>query len=162
MLRTIAVGILCLFLVGGTLFLVLQPEPAEASFTSEKLSALAKYAANDDTAWNLRLMAIHAMVHRRESGVETALANLASSSELKLAVAGTTALGKKKTTAAKTKLKGLVTSSKLGKDIRKSAMTAIAVHFRKSSDLTWLTLQTASDSDLKAHTKWLKTNIYGL
>ena len=70
-------------------------------------------------------------------------------------------MGKRKTADAKTKLKNLLTSTKLDTDIRKSAMTAIAVHFKDKDDLTYLKLQTASDSVLKAHCTWLETYVYG-
>ena len=39
-------------------------------------------------------------------------------------------------------------------------MTAIAVHWKDASDLSYLKSKTASDSVLKAHAAWLKTNVY--
>jgi len=157
-LRRIGLGILCLLLAGGVCFFALRPEPAEAGFTSEEVDDLVSFLGGD-AAFNRKLMALDAL--RKKADVEDKLEALAEGKDVKLAVFTTTALGKMKTAAAKSNLKDLVKSTTLSKDVRKSAMTAIAVHFKDSSDLTFLESETASDSDLKAYCAWLKTNVYG-
>jgi hypothetical protein len=161
-IRTAAVGILSLFLVGVTLCLVLQPEPAQASLSSKKVSELVDYVGDDDVALSLRLVALEVLRKKTDSTVEGELEKLATGSEFTIAVFATTALAKKKTTSAKKRLKGILTSTKLKKDVRKSAMAAMAAQFKSRSDLTYMQTVTASDSDLKAFCQWLKTNVYGL
>jgi len=133
--------------------------PAEAGFTSESTEKLVDYVKSD-AALKLRLMALDALRKKTETGIETELSKIASGKDSVTAVYACSALGRKKTSKAKTKLKALVEDTKLKKEVRKGAMSAIAVHWKSSSDLTWLQSKTSSDSELKAYTSWLKSNVF--
>ena len=159
-LRRIAVGILCLFLAGGIGFVVFQPEPVEAGFTSEEVEDLVEYVSDSGVSLNLRLVALEALRKKTDSGVEAELEKLAKGDDFRIAVYSCTALGKRKSSGAKSRLKTLVSTTTLKTDVRKSAMTAIAVHFKSTADLTWMESETASDSKLKSHCAWLSTYIY--
>ena len=43
-----------------------------------------------------------------------------------------------------------------------AAMTAIAVHFKTSSDLTYLWSKASSDQEMKARYYWLKQHVYNM
>jgi hypothetical protein len=158
--RRLSVGILCLLLAGGIGFVVLEPQPVEAGFTSEEVEDLVDVASDSGVALCRRLMALDAIRKKTDSGIEAELVKLAKEGDFRIAVFACTALGKKKTTDAKAGLKTLVSTTTLKTDVRKSAMTALAVHFKSTADLTWMESETASDSDLKGHCAWLSTYIY--
>lgn len=152
----------CLFtalVVGGLVLLVLPREQAEAGFTSEATKDLVKYAKSG-AALNLRLQALEAIRKRNETGIEAELESLARGSDRVLAVYSCTTLGRKNTTAAKSSLKALFESGSTDKMVRKSAMTAIAVHWKDADDLSYFDSKTTGDSDLRAHYLFLKSKIY--
>jgi hypothetical protein len=130
--------------LAGALFLF-PGGPAEAGFTSESTEDLVDYVKSD-AALNLRLMALDAIRKKSESGIETELEKIAKGKDTVIAVYACTTLGRKKSSKAKTALQAIVEDTKLGKEVRKGAMSAIAVHWKSSSDLTWLQSKTSSDS----------------
>ncbi len=73
-----------------------------------------------------------------------------------------TSLGKRRSAASKAALRKVLENTKLKKDVRMAAMNAIAVHFKTSSDLTYLWSKASSDADLKARYYWLKKNVYNM
>ncbi len=158
--RTLFLTLLVLIPAGGGAFLLLTPDEAEAKFTSStKTKELVSYLKSD-AAWNLKLQILEELRRRGEQGIDGELVGLAKGSDKKLAIAATTSLGKRKTSAAKTALKGLVTTGSLDGHVRNSAMTAIAVHWKDPSDLTWMERISRSDSGLRAHYLFLKSRIY--
>jgi len=150
--------LLAVLVAGGALWLFLTPGEAEAG-SSSKTSEIVAYLKGD-APMNLKLCALNDLRKIDETGVEAAVEGLARGSDRRLAIYACTALGKKKTTVAKTKLKGLVGSSSTDKQVRKSAMTAIAVHWKSLGDLTYLDQKSKGDSDLRAHYLFLKSKIY--
>ena len=132
---------------------------AEAGPVSAKTRKLLRILESDQGA-ALKLCAIDALRKSTEKGIDDRLEKLAKGPDARLGVAATTALGKRKTKAAKTKLKALLESGVVAKNVRIGAMTAIAVHFKDASDLSYLESKTASDPVPKAHAAWLKTNVY--
>ena len=132
---------------------------AEATSVSAKTGKLLRILESDQAAC-LKLCAIDALRKSSETGIDDELVKLAKRSDVGLGVAATTALGKRKTSAAKTELKALLESGVVAKNVRIGAMTAIAVHWKDASDIPYLESKTASDSVLKAHSAWLKTNLY--
>jgi len=159
-LKRALVGLLLVAILGTATLLVVQPKEAQAGFRSEDTEDLVAYLEGD-AALNLKLMALDALRRKTESGIEADIDGVARGDDLRLALFATTALGKKGTSTAKTKLKGIVEDGELTKKLRKMAMTAIAVHFKNSDDLTYLESKSKSDSELKDHYKWLKKHVYG-
>jgi hypothetical protein len=78
-----------------------------------------------------------------------------------MAVYAAGALGKQQTNDSKRAIKDLITDTKLGAEVRKGAMSALAVHWKDSDDLAWLSEKTGSEAKLKSHYDWLKTRVYG-
>lgn len=144
-------------LLGGLAFLVFPPRPAEADLSSEKTAKLVKYLGSK-APLNLKLLALEIL--RQRSGTETDLSKLARGSDVKLAIFATTALGRKKTSAAKEKLKGLLDLASLSTHVRVGAMTAIAVHFKDPGDLSFLESRSRNDATLKARYLWLRSEVY--
>ena len=147
--------------VAGLLWLAASGGPAAAGTASDfgkaANSELVKYVQGG-AALNLRLMALEAL--RKKSGSTSELVTIARGDDLAIAVYGCAALGRQKTSDAKTALKDLVTSTKLGTEVRKAAMSAIAAHWKEAEDLKWFEKQTGSDSALKSHGEWLGTCVY--
>ena len=102
------------------------------------------------------------MVESEGTTVDAELLAIAKGSDFRMAVYATTALGKRKTSTSKAKLKAVMENTKLKKDVRLAAMNAIAVHFKTSGDLTYLWSKASSDTDLKARYYWLKQHVYGM
>lgn len=152
----------CLFtalLVGGLVLLALPRERAEAGFTSKSTQKLVKFLKSG-AAPNLKMQALEVVRKRDESGIEAALVSLAKGSDRVLAIYCTTALGKRGGSASKDALKSLFESTSTDQLVRKSAMTAIAVHWKASQDLSYLEARTRDDSDLRAHYEFVKSKIY--
>lgn len=72
----------------------------------------------------------------------------------------TTALGRKGTSAAKKKLKALLESSSVNVNVRIGALSAIAHHWKDSSDISYLEKQAKSDSKLSSQLTTLKKKVY--
>ena len=145
--------------VGGLVLLVLPREQAEAGFTSEATKDIVKFLKSG-AAQNLKMQALEALRRSSDSGIEAELESLARGSDRLLAVYSCTTLGRKNTTAAKSSLKALFQSGATDTLVRKSAMTAIAVHWKDADDLTYLDARTTGDSELRAHYEFLKSKIY--
>lgn len=158
--RTLILGAVASVAVAGALALLSPVDEAEASFTSDSVKELTAYLQGGH-ALNLKLMALDALRQKSDTGVESAIETIAKGKDARLAVYATTQLGKKGTETARTKLKGLVMNSGLKSAVRKSAMTAIALSWKASADLSWLKENTASDAALKGHCSWLETNVFG-
>lgn len=146
-------------LVGAALVLG-SPKPAEADFADQSVSDLAKYVQSGN-ALNLRLLALEQLRLKTGTSVDDELLAIAKGSDFRIAIYSCTALGKRKTSTSKTKLKAVLENTSLNKEVRMAAMNAIAVHFKTSSDLTYLWSRASSDTDLKARYEWLKKNVYG-
>lgn len=132
--------------------------PVEAGFGSAELNDLVAYVKGGH-ADNLRLQALAAI--GKLEGAEDALDSIARGGDTRMAIYACTRLGRVKSSAAKGVLKALVTDTKAKTSTRVAAMTAIAVHWRSSSDLEWLKEKTESDSALSAHATWLERTVYG-
>jgi hypothetical protein len=159
-LRIVVLSLLAVSLLGGA-WLLFRPAPAEAGLASDfaeaSLTDLTKYVQGP-AALSLRLMALDAIRRRTDSGVDDALVAIAGSTDLRVAIISTTALGKRR---SKSTLKDLVTDGKLAKEVRMAAMTAVAVQWKDPDDLSWLASKAGSDSTLSGHAKWLETHVFG-
>ena len=146
---------------GGALFLASSGEEAEASFTSEATKDLVKFAKSG-ASLNLRLQAIQALVEKTETGIEAELEGIAKNGDRRIAIFACTALGKRRSSAAKSSLKNLFQSTSLSTLTRKSAMSAVAVHWKDPDDLAYFDTRTRilGDSDLRAHYLFVKSRIY--
>ena len=109
---------------------------------------------------NRRLMALDQLRKLTDTGVESELEKIATGTDTALAAFATRALGRRKTGTAKSKLKGMVESGTLNKDLRMGAMSAIALHWKDDKDLDYLDAKSKNDADMKAHCGWLKTKVY--
>jgi hypothetical protein len=146
-------------LIGAALVFGSQ-RPATANFSDDSVSDLAKYVQSGN-ATNLKLCALQRLVESEGSTVDDELLAIAKGSDFKMAVYSTTALGKRRSASSKSNLKKVLENTSLNKEVRMAAMNAIAVHFKTSSDLTYLWSKASSDADLQARYQWLKKNVYG-
>jgi hypothetical protein len=156
-------GLVLLFgalVFAGALFLGKGGREAEAGFTSEATRELVAYL-NADGPFNRKLMALEALRQKTETGIEAELVKLAKGSNTRLAVMATTALGRKKSGAAKTALKSLLESEKLNVSVRLGAVSAIAYAWRDSDDLSYLAAKTKDNTRLSAHYIRLKSDVFG-
>ena len=160
-MRRSLVWLALLILFVGSAFLFGSPKPASADFADESVSDLAKYVQSG-AALNLRLMALEALRKKTGTTVDGELLSVARGSDFRIAIYATTALGKRKTSTSKAKLKAVLENTSLKKEVRMAAMNAIAAHFKTSGDLTYLWSKAASDADLKARYYWLKQHVYGM
>lgn len=157
--RIVVSGALVLLLAGGAWIALLTGE-AQADFGSEKVAALVDYIKGKHPD-NRKLCAIEALRKKTDSGVEAELAKLAKSGDGVVAVACTTALGRKGGSTAKKELKSILESTKVATSVRIGALSAIAYGWKDSGDLDYLESKTGSDSDLSSHLTWLKKKVYG-
>ena len=160
--RILVLGLLALFLVGGLCFVLLRGE-ARAGLSAD----LAEYSVTDlrkyvqsEAAGNLKLLALEILRKSSDAGVEDELVTIARGTDLRMAVAASTTLGRRKVSASKGALEDLVTDRDLGTEVRMAAMTAIAVHWKDADDLEWLESKASTDSRLSGHAAWLKIAIY--
>jgi len=135
------------------------PREAEAGFTSEKVKSLVSYLGSG-APHNLKLMALDALRKKTDSGVEGELEKIAKGKDTRLAVAATTALGRKKSTTAKTRLKGLLENKKLSSPVRVGALSAILYSWKDKGDFTYLASKTEGDAKLTAHYTRIKTKLF--
>ncbi len=156
--KHVVVGAMVLALCAGVAYWLATPK-ALASGSSEKVDKLVDYLEGD-AALTLKLTALETLRKLTDRGVEDGLEKIAKGSDTELAVFATTALGRKKTTAAKKKLKSLLENGKLEKDVRVGALMAIAVHWKDSGDLEYLESKTKSDTVLADRCAWVKKHIY--
>jgi hypothetical protein len=142
--------------------LALPREEARAGSSSDELTKLVNYVKGD-AAFNLKLQAIQKIVTQKatDGTVEDELETLAKGGDEKLAIYCASALGRRGGSAAKDKLKSLVTDEKAGKNARIAALSAIAFGFKDRDDLSWLAEKTEGDSALSSQYAWLKKNVYG-
>ena len=159
--RTSVPWLLMLLFITGVVVLGLSEKPASADFSDESISDLARYVQSGN-ALSLRLMALEELKNKTGTTVDDELLAIAKGSDFRMAVYATTALGKRKTSTSKAKLKMVLENSKLKKDVRMAAMTAIAVHFKTSIDLTYLWSKASSDQELTARYYWLKQHVYNM
>jgi len=161
--RILLLGLLALFLVGGLCFVLLRGE-AEAGLSSDlaesSVTDLRKYVEGG-AAPNLKMLALETMRKSSDAGVEDELVTIAKGRDLRMAIYAATTLGRRKSSDSKSALKDLVTNGKLGTEVRKGAMTAIAVHWKDAGDLSWLKSKTADDATLSGHAGWLEDHVYG-
>jgi hypothetical protein len=158
------VGIPCLVALlsaGVVFFCVRGQEVARAGSSSDELKKLVKYLKGD-AAFNLKLMAIQKVVDEKatDGTVEDELMALAKGGDEKLAIFCASALGRRGGSAAKDKLKSLVTNDELGTSVRITALSAIAFGFKDEDDLSWLSEKSENDADLANQVTWLKKNAY--
>jgi len=135
------------------------PKQAEAGFTSEKVKALVSYLEGG-SPYNLKLQALEALRKKTDSGVEGELEKIAKGKDTRLAVAATTALGRKKTTKAKTSLKGLLENTKLKSPVRIGALSAILYGWKDKGDFTYLSSKTKGNAKLVAHYTRTKSKLF--
>jgi hypothetical protein len=154
------VGLLGLFVALALLFLGGTEEPAEAGFTGESEAALVEYLEGG-APHNLKLMAIDALRKKSGTSADAALEELARGSDVRLAIASTTALGKRATSGSKAKLKSILEDDELGDSVRIGALTAIAEHFRDGDDLDYLDSESEGNSALRAQYHHVRSSVYG-
>ena len=106
------VCLLAAVVLGGVALAVLTGGEAEAGFTSQKTKELVDYLKTD-APFNQKLMALDALRKKSESGIEGELEKIAKGSDKELAVFAATALGKKKSSDAKKKLKSILENTKI-------------------------------------------------
>jgi hypothetical protein len=164
MKRRFLVVVLPLLLVGGVagvVWLAVSGGPAAAGTASDLAKSddadLVKYVQGG-AALNLRLLAVEVLRKRDDS--TGSLVEIVKGSDLATAAYGCAALGRQGSSDAKAALQDLVTNTKLGTEVRKAAMSAIAAHWKEAEDLKWFEKQTGSDSALKSHCEWLGTCVY--
>lgn len=161
--RSLVVVLLLLFAVGvaGVVWLAVPGEKAVAGtasdFAKASTSELVQYIQSG-ASLNLRLMALE--VVRKKSGSTADLVAIAKGNDLAIAAYACGSIGRQNTSDAKTALKDLVTNTKLGTEVRKAAMSAMASTWQSEDDLAWLKREVASDSGLKTHANWLETYVY--
>ena len=126
-------------------------------FAKDSLSDLGKYVVGDKPL-NLRLVALEQL--RKKSGSESQLKTVALGNEKAMAIFATTALGKKKTTAAKTALKDVLESTSAATTVRAAALNAIAEHFKDADDLSYLWSKAKGNDELEARYNHVKTSVY--
>jgi hypothetical protein len=158
--RKRCLGLTAVVLTAVVFAVLVTNRPAAADFTDKTVAELSSFITSG-ASLNLRLMALDAMRKKSSTAIDDELVKIAKGSDLRIAIYSATALGKRKTTTSKSKLLSLLADTKVKKDVRMAAMTAVAVHFKDSGDLDDLYDEAKSDSDLKAHYLWLKSNVYG-
>ena len=158
--RKRCLGLTAVVLTAVVFAVLVTNRPATADFSDKSVAELSKFVTSG-AAVNLRLCALDALRRKVSSAIDDELVKIANGSDLRIAIYSTTSLGKRKTTTSKAKLLSLLANTKVKKDVRMAAMTAVAVHFKNSGDLDTLYDEAKSDSDLKAHYLWLKSNVYG-
>lgn len=151
-------AVIAAVLLAGGAAAVFLPGPAQANPDEAEVAKLVAYL-KDRHPRNLKAVALDAL--RRKSGAEAKLEELARGSDLYVAVAATTQLGKKGTAAAKSALFDLFEDGDLKANVRLSAMTAIAVGWKDEGDLDDLEETAAGRSELSARLAWLEEKVYG-
>lgn len=149
-----AVAVLAFLLIPG------GEEAAEAGFSDEGVEDLVAYVKSD-ASWNLRLQALEALRKKDADGIEGELDDLARGSDLRLAVAATTSMGRMTGSTAKSKLKKILEAKSLDTEVRIGALSAIAYHWKDADDLSYLEKESKNDSKLLSAYKDVKKRVYG-
>jgi len=145
--------VVALLAVGPVL---LRPGPARADEAVNDL----KQVALSDIALGERLLALEALKEKGSEAAVEALADIAASGDLRIAVAACAQLGRVKSSGSKGELKTLLEKSSLGVHVRTAAASAIAEHWKDSGDMDYLEGKCESNDALKAHYAELKKRVY--
>ena len=162
MKRRNLIGVIAIAAVAVLAWLVvpLGGEPAVASLP--ETATLDDYGTyiTGPAPLNLRLMALEKLRKKSDSGVVAQLDAIAKGDDKRIAIYATTALGKVKTTAAKAKLKALLESTSVDMNVRIGALSALAQHWRSSSDRSYLEDRCEGSSRLAARLAWIEEHVY--
>jgi hypothetical protein len=145
---------LCVF---GFLPPLFPPQPALADQQVDDLKALAL----SGTSLNRRLAVVDKLKSIGSTGARDALVAIAKGGDLPIQAAACAALGRMKTSGSKDDLKSVLEDSNLSDQVRLSAGTCIAVHWKDSGDMTYLEDHMKGSDALKDQYSYLKTQVYG-
>ena len=143
-----------LLLTWGTTFLAPQPVAADEACDKWKQVALSSVGVGQ------RLGAVEEL---RLIGSESALAaleDIARTGDLHIATAACAAFGRTESSASKDRLKDLLEDASLSTNLRISAASCIAEHWKDSGDKDDLESAAEGNDALAAHVEVLKSQVY--
>ena len=143
-----------LLLTWGTTFLA--PQPVAADETCDKW----KQVALSSVGLGQRLGAVEELRLIGSDSALAALEDIARTGDLHIATAACAALGRTESSSSKDRLKGLLEDTQLSTNLRISAATCIAEHWRDSGDKDYLEEQAEGNAALASQVEVLKSKVY--
>ena len=143
-----------LLLTWGTTFLA--PQPVAADETCDKW----KQVALSSVGLGQRLMAVEELKNVGSASALEALEDVARAGDLRIASAACAALGRVESSDSKDRLKALLEDADLSTNVRISAASCIAEHWKDSGDKGYLDEMAEGNDALAAHVAVLKSQVY--
>ena len=144
------------FVAAGYAVSLFKPAPAVADQAVDDL----KKTALSDLAIEDRLVAVEGLRRKGGTSALDALKDVAKEGDLPVAAAACAALGRAKSSGSKDRLKALLETSALRKEVRITAGGAIAWHWKDADDEDYLQEKMDDNGEMESHFQALKTAVF--